>query len=90
MQDRLGLEMDDGSVEDEPQLTDVLLAMFDTMQSAIARYRLASYPPDVLIEIPANVCKTHEFYKARRLIAAGHYWTNNALTQHKDRLARSV
>jgi NTE family protein len=49
------------------------------MQEAIARYRLASWPPDLLIEIPSNTCEAHEFYKARQVIAAGRHWTRRAL-----------
>lgn len=80
IQDTLGLDR-----TPEPQqeaglgLTDVLLAMFDTMQGAIARYRLAGYPPDILIEIPVNVCDAHEFFKAPALIEAGRHWTAEAL-----------
>ncbi len=67
-------------------LTDVLIAMFDTMQSTISRYRLASYPPDILIDIPHNVCRTHEFYKAEQLIGAGRYWAGEYLRrQGEDR-----
>ncbi len=88
-QDRLGLETDKkDETEDDLRLTDVLLGTFDTMQSTIARYRLASYPPDILIEIPGNICQTHEFYRARPLIAAGHYWARHALTQHADRVSQ--
>ena len=62
-------------------LTDVLLGMFDTMQSAIARYRLASYPPDILIEIPGNVCQTHELFKAAQPIEAGRFWAREHLAR---------
>lgn len=60
--------------------------MFDTMQSAISRFPLASYPPDILIDIPYNLCQTHEFYKAKQLIEAGRYWASQSLTrQGNDR-----
>ena len=87
VQDRFGLETS-GKAKQDPdlRLTDVLLGMFDTMQAAISRYRLASYPPDILIEIPGNICLTHEFYKARPLIAAGRYWTERALNNNAERL----
>ena len=88
-QERLGLETDKkDETQDDLRLTDVLLGTFDTMQSTIARYRLASYPPDILIEIPGNICQTHEFYRARPLIAAGHYWARQALAQHADRVSQ--
>ena len=85
-QNALGLEKESeqDDEEDELSLTGVMLGMFDTMQSQIARYRLASYPPDVLIEIPGNVCQTHEFYKARALIYAGRHWAADALDKQLD------
>lgn len=66
------------------RMTDVLLGVFDTMQSAIARYRLASYPPDLLIDIPRNVCETQEFYKAAAVIAAGRHWARVCLDKARD------
>jgi NTE family protein len=87
VQDRFGLESDDQKKPDpELRLTDILLGTFDAMQSSIARHRLASYPPDILIEIPGNICQTHEFYRARPLIAAGRYWTDHALTKYAERI----
>ncbi len=81
-QNMLGLERD---VEEEKEedgelsLTGILLGMFDTMQAQIARYRLASYPPDILIEMPGNICQTHEYFKAPVLIYAGQHWAEDAL-----------
>jgi NTE family protein len=87
VQDRFGLESDDQKKPDpELRLTDILLGTFDAMQSSIARHRLASYPPDILIEIPGNICQTHEFYRARPLIAAGRYWTDHALAKYAERI----
>ena len=63
-------------------VTGVMLEAFDAMQQTIARYRLAGYPPDILIEIPNNVCRTLEGYKARRLIYAGEHWASEALDHH--------
>jgi NTE family protein len=44
---------------------------FDAMQGAIARHKLATYPPDYTIEIPRNVCGTLDFDKGRQLIELG-------------------
>jgi NTE family protein len=65
-------------------LTDILMAMFDTMQTTISRYRLASYPPDILVDIPRNICRAHEFYKASQLIEAGRYWTREYLARYGE------
>jgi NTE family protein len=45
---------------------------FDAMQSTIARLKLAVYPPDIVIEIPRNACKTLEFDRAAEMIALGY------------------
>ncbi len=44
---------------------------FDAMQGAIARHKLAVYPPDHTIEIPRNICGTMDFDKARPLVELG-------------------
>ena len=45
---------------------------FEAMQSAIARQKLAAYPPDIVIEIARNSCRTLEFYRAAEMIALGY------------------
>jgi NTE family protein len=42
------------------------------MQSAIARQKLAAYPPDTVIEIPRTACRTLEFDRAAEMIALGY------------------
>ncbi len=44
----------------------------EAMQSAIARQKLAAYPPDTVIEIPRNACRTLEFNRAAEMIALGY------------------
>lgn len=67
-----------------PALTDVMLGMFNTMQDTIARHQLASNPPDILIDIPCNICQSHEFHKAPELIPAGAYWARRALMDQEN------
>lgn len=45
---------------------------FDAMQSTIARQKIASYPPDVDIEIARNACGTLEFDRAAEMIELGY------------------
>jgi NTE family protein len=83
VQGKLGIETRKQKEEKvELGVTGVMLEAFDAMQQTIARYRLAGYPPDILIEIPNNVCRTLEVYKARRLIYAGEHWASEALDHH--------
>jgi NTE family protein len=51
---------------------DIANQAVEAMQSTIARQKLAAYPPDVVIEIPRNACRTLEFDRAAELIALGY------------------
>ncbi|HEY1208008.1 MAG TPA: patatin-like phospholipase family protein [Terracidiphilus sp.] len=51
---------------------EIAIQGFETMQSTIARLKLAAYPPDIVIDIPRNVCKTLEFDRAAEIIALGY------------------
>ena len=51
---------------------DVADKAFDAMQSTIARLKIASYPPDVDIEIARNACGTLEFDRAAEMIKLGY------------------
>lgn len=45
---------------------------FDTMQSTIARMKLAAYPPDVEIKIPRSLCGSLDFDKINEIIDYGY------------------
>jgi len=51
---------------------DIADKAFDTMQSTIARIKIASYPPDVEIEIARNACGTLEFDRSAEMIKLGY------------------
>ncbi len=51
---------------------DIANQAFDTMQSTIARQKLAAYPADYTIEIARNACGTFEFDRADEMIALGY------------------
>ncbi len=69
----------DADKNEQVSLLDVILASIELMQETITRFKLAAYQPDLLIEIPSNVCEGHEFYRARDIIRAGEHWANKAL-----------
>ncbi len=58
---------------------DIASQAFDAMQGTIARQKLAAYPPDVLIELPRNVCGTMDFDRASPLIDLGYQKAMRAL-----------
>jgi NTE family protein len=51
---------------------DIAIQSFEAMQSTIARQKLAAYPPDIVIEIPRNACRTLEFDRASEMIELGY------------------
>lgn len=52
-------------------LFDIVFRSMDTMQDMISRFQLAAYSPDVVIEIPRDLCTFYEVYRARELIGVG-------------------
>ncbi|MCB0029572.1 MAG: patatin-like phospholipase family protein [Anaerolineales bacterium] len=56
----------------------------DAMQSAIARQKIAAYPPDKLIEVPRNACGTMDFDRAAELIELGYEAAEAALGHPSD------
>lgn len=51
---------------------DIATQAFDAMQEAIARQKLAAYPPDFVVDIARNICGTLEFDLADKMIAFGY------------------
>ena len=66
---------------------DMILESFDITQAALAKYKIAGYPPDVLIEIPKTVCSTYEFHRANELIRLGRHLADEALERRMPRIA---
>lgn len=50
---------------------DIMNLTIETMQSALVQYKLAGYPPDLLVNIPKNACRTYDYHKAPELIQIG-------------------
>lgn len=57
----------------------ILDQSFDVMQRSLTQYRIGGYPPDIMIEMPKNICKTFDFHKAKMLIEAGRNAAREAL-----------
>jgi NTE family protein len=61
-------------------LFELVISSFEIMQNAIAAAKLAAYPPDVLIDVPRDVCGAHEFHRAAELIGLGRELTAEAMS----------
>ncbi len=58
---------------------DVMSQSLDAMQGVLTRYRLAGYPPDVLVNVPRDACRSLDFHRAAELIDIGRSLTAEAL-----------
>jgi NTE family protein len=72
---------DDESKNGTLGMLDIADQSFDAMQGAIARQKLAAYPPDVIIELPRNLCGTLEFDRAEEMIEIGYSMAAEKLSQ---------
>ncbi|QSP93740.1 patatin-like phospholipase family protein [Marinobacter salinisoli] len=50
---------------------DVMNLTIETMQSALVQYKIAGYPPDLLVNLPKNACRSYDYHKAPELIQLG-------------------
>ena len=64
---------------------DMILASFDITQASLAKYKIAGYPPDVLVEVPKTVCGTFEFHRAEALVRLGRHLAMEALDRYEGR-----
>jgi NTE family protein len=58
---------------------DMMYQSLDAMQSVLTRYRLAGYPPDVLVSIPRDACRSLDFHRAPEMIELGRAMAEEAL-----------
>jgi NTE family protein len=58
---------------------DVMVQSLEAMQSLLTRFRLAGSPPDLLITVPKDACRTMDFHRGVEMIALGRELTIAAL-----------
>jgi NTE family protein len=58
---------------------DVIAQSIEAMQTVLSRYRLAGYPPDVLVSVPRDACRSLDFHRAAAMIELGRTATEDAL-----------
>lgn len=64
-------------------LLELINQSFEVMQTSLAQYKIAGYPPDILINVPRQACRFFEFYKAPELIRLGQVIAREALDKHE-------
>lgn len=68
---------------------DVMNLTIETMQSALVQYKIAGYPPDLLVNIPKNAGRSYDYHKAPELIQLGRERMSAALDRYEDNLNSS-
>jgi NTE family protein len=63
---------------------DVMNLTIETMQSALVQYKLAGYPPDLLVNIPKNASRSYDYHKASELIQLGRERMAAALDRYEE------
>lgn len=66
---------------------DVMRLSLDAVQKVVTRYRLAGYPPDLMITVPRSACRTLDFHRAGEMIAVGRARTTAALDEREGAAA---
>jgi len=61
---------------------DVIIKSMNIMENTLAETQLITYSPDIVIEIPRNVCNFYEFHRAREMIDIGRKKTEAVLAYY--------
>ena len=70
----------------EVSMFEVTHRSFEAMQNTLARFKLASYNPDFLIEIPANACNLFDFHRANEMIELGYQYAKKlVIVDHREK-----
>lgn len=54
-----------------PGLIDLLNISYDYTQQRLIQLMIEKYPPDILVQIPRDVCKGFDFHRAQAVVEAG-------------------
>ena len=65
-------------------LLELINQSFEVMQSSLTQYKIAGYPPNVLVNIPKRACRFYEFYKAPELIKLGQIVARDTLDKYEE------
>ena len=63
---------------------DVMNLTIETMQSALVQYKIAGYPPDLLVNVPKNAGRSYEYHRAPELIQLGRRQMAAALDRYEE------
>lgn len=67
------------AMTEEYGMYEIVSQSIEAMQGTIARMKLAAYPPDIIIEVPRNLCSTLEYNRADEIIDYGYQISRKTL-----------
>ena len=65
--------------KEDYNMFNIMLQAINIMQNKISRFKLASYSPDLIIEIPKDYCGIFDFHKAKQMVEVGRIITKKTL-----------
>lgn len=78
-QTRQSLGFENESQNNSNSVVDIFAQSVEAMQDRIARYQLAAFEPDLLIEVPVDACGILDFHRGKEMIDLGYELTQEAL-----------
>ena len=82
------LPKNSSSSRDELSLFNLVTQSMETMQNTVARFKLAANRPDIVVEIPRNICTWFDFDRAEELIEFGYKRATESLKKFDETLER--
>lgn len=77
--DRTDQDVDQKIERDIGGRMDILLNSVEVMQASLTEYKIAGYPPDLVVRIPKNLCSFYDFHRAAETIEYGRLATREKL-----------
>jgi NTE family protein len=63
---------------------DIIIKSMNIMENTLAQTQLITYSPEMVIELPRNVCNFYEFHRAQEMIDIGRKKTSEVLADYAD------
>jgi len=71
------------SEEGELSTFELVYKSMATVQTVMTHFKLAAYRPDLLVEVPRNLCTFFEFHRAEELVEFGYRRTEETLERYE-------
>ena len=68
---------------------DIIIKSMNIMENALTEAQLITYSPDIVIEIPRDVCNFYEFHRAREMIEVGQEKTRAVLAHYAKHITQT-